>query len=189
MTLPYHDKDDNELLTLYNDTGNNEWLGILLQRYTRMLFGVSMKYLKDEEKARDSVQQIFFKVINDISKYKVEYFKSWLYAVARNHCLMKLREKGHHAVEISDNILLPDSNSEDKDAAAEKEVSLTLLEKALALLNAEQKLCVTLFYLDKKTYREIAAVTGYNELQVKSNIQNGKRNLRIIMLRMQKNEH
>ena len=84
----HKDKDDKELMELFYKDGDNEWLGILLQRYTMLLFGVCMKYLKNEEEAKDSVQQIFLKVIDELKKYKVEYFKSWLYMVAKNHCLM-----------------------------------------------------------------------------------------------------
>src|SRR6476619_8489897 len=90
---PPHDIDDKELLQRFQQDGNNEWLGILLQRYTMLLFGVCMKYLKNEEDAKDSVQQIFLKVINELQKYKVEYFKSWIYMVAKNHCLIKLRDR------------------------------------------------------------------------------------------------
>ena len=78
---------------------------MLLQRYTLMLLGVCMKYLKNEEDAKDSVQQIFLKVIIEIEKYKVDYFKSWLYMVAKNHCLMKLREThGKIPAELHDSI-------------------------------------------------------------------------------------
>ena len=48
-----------------------------------------MKYLKNEEEAKDCVQQIFLKVITELKKYRVDYFKSWLYMVAKNHCLMR----------------------------------------------------------------------------------------------------
>ena len=84
--------EDNELLKRFYSDYNNEWLGILLPRYTLLLYGVCMKYLKNEEDAKDCVQQVFLKVINELHKYKVEYFKSWIYMIAKNHCLMKLRD-------------------------------------------------------------------------------------------------
>ena len=101
----YHHISDAELLDSFYADHNNEWLGILLQRYTLLLLGVSMKYLKNEEEAKDSVQQIFLKVIQELQKYKVEYFKSWLYMVAKNHCLMKLRDRqGKITTEINDRL-------------------------------------------------------------------------------------
>ena len=188
MAIKYHDKDDKELLQLFYSEKNNDCLGILLQRYTGMLLGVSMKYLKSEDDAKDSVQQIFLKVINELPKYKVAYFKSWLYMVAKNHCLMKLRNKKFDTVEVSDGHIAVENENEHKANLVIKEVSLNNLEEALTLLNEEQRVCITLFYLHKKTYQEIIEMTEYTALQVKSNIQNGKRNLKIMLQRMAQNE-
>jgi RNA polymerase sigma factor (sigma-70 family) len=178
----YQHIPDPELLTLFYKDHNNEWLGILLQRYTLLLLGVCMKYLKNEEEARDSVQQVFLKVIQELHKYKVEYFKSWLYMVAKNHCLMKLREKqGKITTEITEKITAAPADETDRQALWENEHSLQVMETALDELNEEQKRSVTLFYLEKKSYQEISEMTGYTLLQVKSYIQNGKRNLKIII--------
>jgi len=170
---------DQELLERFYIDKNNEWLGILLERYTFLLLGVCMKYLKNEEESKDAVQQIFLKAITELSKYKVDYLKSWLYMVAKNHCLMKLRDK-HIVVSAEDQKGLTAQES-DKQLLLEKEATLTHLEKALDELNEEQKTCVTLFYLQKRSYQEIAEQTGYSLLQVKSHIQNGKRNLKILV--------
>jgi RNA polymerase sigma factor (sigma-70 family) len=188
MPNKHNDKDDNALLQSFYSDGNNEWLGILLQRYTGLLLGVCMKYLKNEDDAKDAVQQVFLKVINELHKYKVEYFKSWLYMIAKNHCLMKLRDKGKLTTEINEHTLVAENEKDIKDAANKKEASLNNLEEALKLLNEEQRICVTLFYIEKKAYQEIASITNYTMLQVKSNIQNGKRNLKIQMERMIENE-
>lgn len=175
----YQHITDQELLERFYSDGDNQWLGILLQRYTVLLLGVCMKYLKNGEEAKDAVQQIFLKAITELAKYKVQYLKSWLYMIARNHCLMKLRDR---------NILLPVeertelvSSETDRTEIVVKEHTLNLLETSLTELNPEQKTCVTLFYLQKKSYQEIADTTGYSLLQVKSYIQNGKRNLRILV--------
>jgi RNA polymerase sigma factor (sigma-70 family) len=188
MPLLHHDKDDKELLLCFYKDGDNEWLGILLQRYTGLLLGVSMKYLKNEENAKDAVQQIFLKVINELHKYKVDYFKSWLYMIAKNYCLMQLRGKGKITTEINENNVQVVDEAETKEALLKKETSLITLEEALTTLNDEQRICVTLFYLEKKSYQEIVTHTGYSILQVKSCIQNGKRNLKIYMERLVENE-
>ncbi len=171
--------EDNQLLDKFYNEGNNYWLGILLQRYTLLLFGVCMKYLKNEEDAKDSVQQIFLKVISEVQKYKVGYFKSWLYMIARNHCLMKIRDRqGKIPVELTDKLHTADEVN-NKQELIEKDTTLALIEEGLQELNEEQRLCLTLFYLEKKSYHEIADITGYSLLQVKSFIQNGKRNLKL----------
>ena len=97
---------DQDLLAQYYESHDNRLLGILLQRYTMLLLGVCMKYLKNEEAAKDSVQQIFLKVIHELKRYPVQYFKSWLYMIARNHCLMQLRRHDiKNTKEISENII------------------------------------------------------------------------------------
>lgn len=175
---------DTELLNHYYTDGNNEWLGILLQRYTMMLLGVCMKYLKNEEEAKDGVQQVFLKVIDELGKYKVTYFKSWVYMIAKNYCLMKLRDKGKYTAEVNERVMSTPDETEEKASYIEREKTILHMQAALQQLNKEQQLCVTLFYLEKKSYQEITEQTGYSLMQVKSNIQNGKRNLKIQMQRM-----
>ena len=177
----YSHINDQQLLGYFKADRNNQWLGILLQRYTLLLFGVCMKYLKNEEEAKDAVQQIFLKTITELQKYEVEYFKSWLYMVAKNHCLMKLRDKPGRIVDIKEQMIVTHDEDSNKQIHIEKDKQLELMNNSLSELNPEQKQCVTLFYLEKKTYQEITEETGYSLMQVKSHIQNGKRNLKILL--------
>jgi RNA polymerase sigma-70 factor (ECF subfamily) len=175
----YQHISDTDLLLRFNNDRNKEWLGILLERYTLLLLGVCMKYLKDEEDAKDAVQQIFMKALNELEKYTVTYPKSWLYKIACNHCLMKLRDE-KQVVSLSEHSAYVDENV-DVEALQFKEINLNLLESCLTELNIEQQTCITLFYLQKSSYQEITQKTGYSILQVKSNIQNGKRNLKLLI--------
>lgn len=178
----YNDTDDSELLQNFYNDHDNKWLGILLPRYTLLLLGVCMKYLKNEEDAKDCVQQIFIKIINELHKYKVDYFKSWIYMIAKNHCLMKLRDKGKLTAELNEKMTSVPDETEEKISIIEKDILLNKMMNAIKRLNSEQKECVSLFYLQKKSYAEIADLTGYTMLQVKSHIQNGKRNLRQMLI-------
>jgi len=172
---------DLELLERFYADRDNQWLGILLERYTLLLLGVCMKYLKNEELARDSVQQIFLKAITELQKYRVEYFKSWIYMVAKNHCLMQLRDKpGKNTIEVKDSIPA-ETDETDKESLLLNEKTYEYMGEALKELNADQQLCVTLFYMEKKSYQQITEQTGYSMMQVKSHIQNGKRNMRILI--------
>ena len=180
---------DQELLKNYYAGEDGKWLGILLERYTLLLLGVCMKYLKNEEEAKDSVQQIFLKAITELKKYKVEYFKSWIYMVAKNHCLMKLRDRqGKLPAELSDKLSATADSAPDTGALWQNDKTLDLMNESMKELNREQRQCVTLFYLQKKSYQEISEQTGYNLLQVKSYIQNGKRNLKILIERKLKDK-
>lgn len=180
----FKDITDQELLEKFYADHNNEWLGILLQRYTLLLLGVCMKYLKNEEEAKDSVQQVFLKVIQELQKYKVEYFKSWLYMVAKNHCLMRLRDRqAKSTAELNERVAATPMEETDRQALILNDHTLSLMENSLKELNPEQRQCVILFYLEKKSYQEVSEQTGYSMLQVKSYIQNGKRNLKIMIER------
>ena len=176
----YNHIPDNELLDLYYKDKNQEWIGILLERYTLLLLGVCLKYMKEEHEAKDCVQQVFLKVLTEVSKYRIDYFKSWLYMVAKNHCLMKLRDKGGRNIRELNHDHAASSETQ-KSELLENEQTYDLLEEALNELSNEQRQCVILFYLKKYSYTQIAEKTGYSLMQVKSYIQNGKRNLRIIL--------
>ena len=176
-----NDISDHQLLESFYKDHDNSWLGILLPRYTLLLLGVCMKYLKNEEDAKDSVQQIFLKAIGELNKYKVDYFKSWIYMIAKNYCLMKLRDKGKYNLELTENVTAHVYEAEDADTQLEKELTLNDMQMALLKLSTEQQLCLTLFYLEKNSYTRISEKTGFNLMQVKSHIQNGKRNLRLLL--------
>ena len=199
---------DSELVNKFREIRDNAIIGELFQRYTHLVFGVCMKYLKDEDEAKDGVMQIFEKLLTDLHKHNVENFKAWLYMVAKNHCLMYFRSKKQH-VELPGNLTgdISDDNSEDgvmspsrggegggdMDFASnlhhngeDKEKQLTLMELSIKELKEQQKICIELFYLQEKSYEEVAKSTGYSMKEVKSYIQNGKRNLKIIMEKRQK---
>ena len=180
---------DQQLLNSFYSSRDNHWLGILLQRYTLLLLGVCMKYLKNEEEAKDCVQQVFLKAITELHKYRVEYFKSWLYMVAKNHCLMKLRDKqGKTPVLLDEQTIAVQDEPLSQQAHLDKDRMLDAMSAAIAELNEEQQQCVTLFYLEKKSYSQIADITGFSMMQVKSYIQNGKRNLKIAVERITKQQ-
>jgi RNA polymerase sigma factor (sigma-70 family) len=187
-TEKYKHIDDHQLLEQFYADKNNEWLGVLLQRYTMLLLGVCMKYLKNEEEARDCVQQVFLKAVTELHKYRVEYFKSWIYMVAKNHCLMKLRDRGKATVEINDRIHAAAWEPDNKKELLQKDKALSNLSEAIQQLNKEQQQCITLFYLEKKSYQSITGITGFTMMQVKSHIQNGKRNLKIMLEGTQQHE-
>jgi len=180
-----NDLSDSELVMRYRRDGDKQVLGILFKRYTHLVFGVSMKYLKDEDDSKDAVMQIFEKLLTDLKKYPVENFKSWLHTVTRNYCLMQLRSrKGKYFQSLpdtEDSLEIVESAGFLHPDTEETEQRLSLMEKGIQALNDEQRTCVELFYLKELSYQEVADRTGYSMLQVKSFIQNGKRNLRIFM--------
>ena len=179
MKQAYQHISDAELLAKHQQSGNKQWLGILLERYTGLLFGTCMKYLKNEEQAKDAVQFIYLKVLDSIHKYQVQFFKSWLYMLTKNYCLQLLQTKKTEVLNTNEWAIEQEEDWLNK--LLHKEKQLELLEQSITLLNREQQQCIALFYLQKKSYGEIVSITNFTQLQVKSYIQNGKRNLKLMM--------
>lgn len=181
---PQEIAQEYELIESYKKTHELSYLSKLYQPFMHLVYGVSLKYLKDREESQDAVMQIFELLIEKVKTHKIENFKSWLYVVTRNHCLMALRsKKSKHAKSDKDiydpameNELLLHHTDETID-----EDNLVLLEKCIEELQKEQKTCIELFYLEKKSYKEVEAITKYELKKVKSHIQNGKRNLKNCM--------
>lgn len=179
----YQKHADTELINLYVETGDNLFVGLLYERYGHLVLGLCIKYLKNRDEASDAVIQIFTNLINDLKKYTITYFKSWLYTYSKNFCLMELRKRQSalkRELEWKENTYLIMDFS-DPAHLQEKEKQIVLMEEAIALLNPEQKACIDLFYLKNKSYNEICELTGYSSNDVKSFIQNGKRNLKLKM--------
>ncbi len=178
-TANINERDDPSLIATYKESGNLEVLGQLYNKYMHLVFGVCFNYFKDEELSKDSVMQIFEELVTKLKIHEVQNFKSWLHVLTRNHCLMALRKSAKNpTVTLEDNFVETGGfvhlNIEDT-----KETQLTVMEKCMETLNEEQRKSVDLFYLQEKCYKEVADITGYEMLKVKSYIQNGKRNLKI----------
>lgn len=181
--------DDEILVAEYRQSGDSKILGELFKRYVHLVFGVSMQYLKNESEAQDMTMFVFEKLLADLKNHQVTNFKSWLYMVTKNQCLMHLRKnKKVNIIEFDTGKNGEDADNnmdfaaeEHLDDAEVKEFKLELLEAGIKELNTEQKTCIELFYLQDKSYVEIAELTGYELQKVKSYIQNGKRNLKIFM--------
>lgn len=176
-------KNEVDLLIYYKSTGNLKTLASLYEPYMPLIYGVCLKYLKDEAKSEDAVMQIFEQLIKKLRIHTVTHFKSWLYSFARNYCLMELRASTRlSTVSIEENPFMENEALEHPfDGEDPLEMKLDLMEKCMEHLNEEQRVCIHLFYLEQKCYKDIAAITGYDLVKVKSYIQNGKRNLKICM--------
>ncbi len=177
------------LLTQYRISGDLSIVGELYKRYSHLVFGVCMKYLKNEALAEDLSMQVFEKLITDLKNHEVNNFRPWLHMVTRNECLMHLRrDKKMRVVELEpgrteddDADVVEFASEEHLDDVHLKEEQLVMLEAGIRELNEDQRTCIELFFLHKRSYQEIADLTGYDLNKVKSYIQNGKRNLRIYM--------
>ena len=173
------DADDAKLLISYRERGDISVLGELYEKHVPLVYGLCLKYLKDEEQAKDAVMGIFEELILKVKLHDIKQFRSWLYVLSRNYCLMQIRSgKKIETVDLDEvmeftPLLHPDSDN--------REAAISALERCINKLSAGQKQSVELFYLKEKCYKEVAELTGFSLNDVKSYIQNGKRNLKICL--------
>lgn len=170
---------EEQLIAQYKISGDLKLLGNLYQNYMPLVYGVCLKYFKDDERSNDAVMQIFEELISKVKQHEIKNFKSWLYVLSRNFCLMDLRKTSKvDMISIDEKFMESDVLLHHEDIY-EKEKSLHLMEDCIERLNTEQKLSVKLFYLQQKCYTQVAEETGYELKKVKSYLQNGKRNLKL----------
>lgn len=174
---------DEELLARYNRTGDTKYFGELYNRYIPLLYGVCLKYLGNAEKAEDAVMQLFEELTEKIGRYEIAVFRTWLYSVVKNHCFQLLRKEEREIpvnfdadfMESADIVHLLSDDDEDS--------RLPVLQKCMRQLPPQQRECIELFFMQEQSYADIASKTGYSLNHVKSYIQNGKRNLKICILK------
>jgi len=173
-------RTDRELVNQYKQEGDLRILGELYQRYMDLVYAVCLKYLKEPAEAQDAVMGIFEELVTKLQKHEVNYFKGWLYAVAKNHCLMALRTKKQIPLtEMPDFMQLTENPH--LENVIEKELNLNRLTKCIETLSPDQKHTVQLFYLEEKSYKEIAGITQTEWNKVRSLVQNARRNLKNCM--------
>lgn len=172
---------DNELIAQYKNTLEKRYVGELYKRYAHLVLGMCIHYFKDKDTAKDIVIQIFEKLFEELKKREVENFKAWLTFVVRNFCISEIRKlqvqynrQSEYRAEIENEGLL-------EEDASDPEIQIEKLENALNELNPFQRKCIELFYYKKMSYAQIMNSTGYSIKEVKSYIQNGKRNLKLIL--------
>ena len=178
-TSRIEEQDDLSLVAAYQKSGDLAVLGELYNKYMHLVYGVCFNYFKDEEQSKDAVMQIFEELVSKLRIHQVQNFKSWLHVLTRNHCLMALRKSSRNPTVTMEDNFVENSDFVHLDIDDTKETQLTIMEKCMETLSEEQRRSVDLFYLQEKCYKEVADITGYDMLKVKSYIQNGKRNLKI----------
>jgi len=172
---------DAELVAAYQKSSELDVLAMLYQGYMELVYGVCLKYLPDEDSAKDAVMNIFEELINKLKNHQVDNFRGWLHVVAKNHCLMQLRSaKNVKTTALNESVVQLEENLH-LNGVMDKESQLEQMTGCIQTLPGEQKQCIELFYLQNKSYNEIVDITGFDWNSVRSYIQNGRRNLKICM--------
>jgi len=183
---------DEQLMDKFKKFEDQDALALLYERYLALVFGICLKYLQNREDAEDASMEIYETIKTQILRFEVQNFKSWLAKIAVNHCLMKLRSekrKAQHAKQI-EQILISDMELEQTNHLQDKvqQNQIEVMLKALENLKEDQRNCIMLFYFHKHSYIEIAQLQKLSENEVKSHIQNGKRNLKLWITKAENKE-
>ncbi len=171
---------DKEIIAGFRKDEDKSWVGMLYERYAHLVLGLCCKYLKDRNAAEDATCDIFMSLFDKLKKHEIDNFRGWLYATSRNHCLMARRSKKNgQSVQLNGHEPIADHKS--LSIVLLKDTQLTLLESTVQKLKAEQRDCIKQFYLEENSYSQVSERMGIDIKAVKSHIQNGKRNLRILL--------
>lgn len=180
--MGWRKSSDEELLNLYIKYSDYKYFQVLYERYIPLMYGLCLKYLKQEQDAQDAVVALYEDVSVKVKKYKIDNFKNWLYSVTKFYCFSLLKtDKKEILVDFNTVIMeseLPDTLLEEKELQEEK---LKAVEDCVEKLPFPQKVCIEAFFFQDKSYADIVEITDYNLKSVKSYIQNGRRNLKICL--------
>jgi RNA polymerase sigma-70 factor (ECF subfamily) len=168
----------------FRKTGDLEVLGKIYYKYIHLVYGVSLKYLKNREAAQDAAMQIFEKLTVEAIRQEIGHFRNWLFVVTKNHCLMELRKQNTEDERFKDwaeeEKKIMESGFEMHPIDEDPRLNEALRD-CIKNLNVQQRDCIDMFYFKKKSYNDIASLLKYDEKNVKSYIQNGTRNLKICL--------
>lgn len=178
-------KSDEDLAREYFISGNKELVGHLFEKHVTTVFGVCLFYIRDKDVAKDMVMQIFEKLLTELRKTEIKNFKAWLGFVVRNYCISELRKsKAKHFVSetyLDFELTETDYETELAVESVKDDKMLEYMAANLPCLKANQRICLELFYLKEHSYNEISIITKLSLNEIKSNIQNGKRNLKLMI--------
>lgn len=176
---------DEELLQHYKKSGNKEVFADLFKKHVSVVYGTCLFYLQDKDEAQDATMQLFEKLMLDINNREINNFKGWLSFVVRNHCISLIRKNKSQTKHIKEyyefEYEAPSYEEEEKIQAISDETMLENMRLCLPKLKENQRICVELFYLKNKSYQDIADETSFTLNEIKSYIQNGKRNLKLLL--------
>ncbi|MBI3510301.1 MAG: sigma-70 family RNA polymerase sigma factor [Bacteroidetes bacterium] len=169
---------DSELIDQYRRTTNSWYAGELFRRYTQLITAVAYNYMQNNVDTEDAVMEVFEIILRDLQHHEVNNFKTWVYSVTKHLCLKKLRKDSMEVKDVETALRNLAADESPKTEALQLEEQLEKLKEAVTKLSEEQKKCIELFYFEEKSYKEVSDLTGFSVNEVKSYLQNGKRNLK-----------
>ena len=175
------DQSDQELLAAAILEKRPVASSVLFSRYMELVYGVCLKYMGHKVDAQDELMHVYELFVKKIKVHDVENVKSWLYVLTKNHCLGVLRKQKRNTEKFDQFAVMYSEEEYHPLNRDSKEDTLLKLEGCIEGLNEMQTACIKSFYYEKKSYEEISELLKIDWNKIRSNIQNGRRNLKICM--------
>jgi RNA polymerase sigma factor (sigma-70 family) len=176
--------DEAEVADLVNNfitSGDKKYWGMIFEKYKRNIYIQCYKILNNEEEAKDLTVDVFMRALDKFDMYDSHrLILPWLYSIAKHLCIDHIRKKQRfHFTQIAEEEIT--EIEEDPPDEEDPEQIKTRIRTAIDKLKRPQRTCFCLFYMQEKSYDEIAKLTGYSYNQVRSHIQNGRRKFKLIL--------
>ena len=170
--------------------GDAKPFAVLVNAYKDMTVLLAYNIVLNQEDAEEVAQDAFVKAYTSIHSFKADSrFSTWLYRIVVNTALNKKKLKKHYAVEISESLSdeLP-SGTNDIFATQITSEHRKYIQVALQSINANERLCLTLFYLNELSVEEIHELTSITASNIKVLLYRGRKNLYTALHRHLRNE-
>ena len=162
-------RDDNHYI---NEViaGNAASFAVLIDRHKDLVFTIAMNITRNREDAEEVAQDSFLKAFQKLASFRKESgFQTWLYRIAYNEAISKIRKNKIRTLDLEEEIMegTPDEEVEEEIAGLDEQEQKLVISKILDKLPEIDRVIVTLFYLDNNPVTGIAEVTGLGESNVK----------------------
>ena len=167
---------DEEAIEAYLATQNANYFNILYDRYTSKVFGKCYSLLKSEAQAQDAAQEIFVKVLLNLSKFSGKSkFSTWLYSITYNFCIDVIRKnKKNIGVLVDDINAYGEEIIDDIEDSEIMETNVIRLKAVLNEIPAGDKAILLMKYQDEFSIKDICGILNKSESAVKMKIKRAK---------------
>jgi len=157
------DESTDERLIQSTLAGDDEAFAELVRRHKRKVFGIAVRFARNDAELADICQEIFVKAYQKLKSFRGEApFEHWVSRIAVRSCYDFLRATKHDRENVSlDGIDVGADDNRDVQHASE------LLQWAMTRLHDDDRLVITLLELEERSVRETAELTGWSEANVK----------------------
>lgn len=161
----------NDLLALSKRNDEKAFRKIV-EYYQSMIYSLTFRILCNEEDAKDLVQETFIRVWQHLSSFDFDKkFSTWLYKIATNLCLDKLKSSKRNLMSsTSDELLNKFITSEDIEQTIINSELAKIIYDLTNELTPKQKIVFTLRHLEELEVDEIVEISGMSADKIKSNL-------------------